>query len=53
MKNEVAFDIDAEKLIRKAGISREALEMTVASSLEEMDKLDPMYVSYFIPWNSI
>jgi hypothetical protein len=26
--------------------------MTKAPLTEELEKLDPMYVSYFIPWNS-
>lgn len=52
LKNGVASDIDYQELINNAGVTMEDLSMTVAPSEEELDKLDPMYVSYFIPWNS-
>jgi len=50
--NGVAAGIDIGELIREAGVTREDLDMTLAPTMEELDKLDPMYVSYFIPWNS-
>lgn len=50
--NGVASDIDLFELLQIDGITREALETTFAPSVEDMCKLDPMYVSYFIPWNS-
>ncbi|MBQ2873137.1 MAG: N-acetyl sugar amidotransferase [Bacilli bacterium] len=52
LKNGVASDIDLDELIANTGVTKEALNMTLAPSKEEMEKLDPMYVSYFIPWNS-
>lgn len=52
LKNGVASDIDIDELVTNTGVSREALNMTLAPSAEELEKLDPMYVSYFIPWNS-
>ena len=52
LKNGVASDMDMDELIANTGVSREALNMTLAPSAEELEKLDPMYVSYFIPWNS-
>ncbi|MPN02773.1 hypothetical protein SDC9_149989 [bioreactor metagenome] len=52
LKNGVASDMDTDELINNAGVTKEELEMTLAPSLDELEKLDPMYVSYFIPWNS-
>lgn len=52
LKNGVATGIDENELIRNAGITKEDLYLTNAPTLEEMERLDPMYVSYFIPWNS-
>lgn len=53
LSNGVASDIDMAELTAIEGITEQALEMTKAPSPEELQKLDPMYVSYFIPWNSI
>jgi len=53
LNNGVASDIPIEELLHIDGITAEVLDMTKAPSLEELNKLDPMYVSYFIPWNSI
>ena len=52
LKNGVASGMDDNELIEKAGVTAKDLFMTKAPTMEEMDKLDPMYVSYFIPWNS-
>ncbi len=52
LNNGVASDISDEELIEKAGVTKQDLFMTKAPTPEEMDKLDPMYVSYFLPWNS-
>ena len=52
LKNGVASDIDIEELIKIDGVSAQSLELTKAPSAEDMDKLDPMYVSYFLEWNS-
>ena len=52
LRNGVASDIAYEELCQIEGIDLRALAMTKAPSTEEMKKLDPMYVSYFIPWNS-
>ncbi|MEG1884292.1 MAG: N-acetyl sugar amidotransferase [Clostridia bacterium] len=52
LKNGVASDMNIDELIENADVSRQTLEMTIAPSTEEFDKLDPMYVSYFIQWNS-
>ena len=52
LNNGVASDIDYEELCRVEGVDEKVLSMTFAPSVEEMNKLDPIYVSYFIPWNS-
>ncbi len=52
LRNGVASDMDVEELVRETGVSMQQLQMTFAPTVEEMDKLDPMYVSYFLPWNS-
>lgn len=52
LANGVASDIDLDELVANAGVSMQDLEMTKAPSKEDMEKLDPMYVSYFVPWNS-
>lgn len=52
LNNGVASDIAYEELCRIEGIDEKVLSMTKAPSQEEMLRLDPMYVSYFVPWNS-
>ncbi len=52
LNNGVASDIDFEELCAIEGVERKALEMLKAPSDQEMQQLDPMYVSYFVPWNS-
>ncbi|WP_097025886.1 N-acetyl sugar amidotransferase [Clostridium peptidivorans] len=52
INNGVASDIDINELLQIEGITEQALDMTKAPSKEELNKLDPMYVSYFLPWNS-
>lgn len=49
--NGVASDIPMEELVDD-NITERDLSMTVAPSLEEMNKLDPIYLSYFVKWNS-
>ena len=53
LKNGVALGMDLDELVSATGVPRDTLEMTLAPSEEEMDRLDPMYVSYFVPWNSV
>lgn len=53
LNNGVASDIDLEELCQLDGIDEKVLSMTKAPSAEELAKLDPMYVSYFVPWNSV
>lgn len=53
LKNGVAADIDYRELLSLDGVTQESLELTKAPEKQRIDTLDPMYVSYFIPWNSI
>lgn len=52
LSNGVASDIDINELMQIEGINENDLEFTKAPSLEDLNKLDPMYLSYFIEWNS-
>lgn len=52
INNGVALGIDDEELLAIPGISKEALYLTKAPDQKDMDKLDPIYISYFLPWSS-
>ena len=52
LSNGVATGIEEQELVDKAGVSVQDLYLTRAPKLEDMDKLDPIYVSYFVQWNS-
>lgn len=53
LKNGVASDIPMEELVdEKLGITEKDLYLTLAPSEEELNKLDPIYLSYFLEWNS-
>ena len=52
LDNGVASGVDEEELIKNAGVTIQDLILTRAPKQEDLDKLDPMYVSYFVPWNS-
>lgn len=51
ISNGVASDVSEEELL-SFGVSKEDLALTQAPSKDELDRLDPIYLSYFIPWNS-
>ena len=51
LENGVAVDIPMEELIGN-GVSRNDLSLLQAPSKEEMSRLDPFYLSYFVDWNS-
>jgi len=51
INNGVAAEINNEELI-KIGINKNDLTMIQPPTKEEMEKIDPMYLSYFVPWNS-
>lgn len=52
LKNGVASDMNIDELIRETGVARQELFLTNALSDGDLDSIDPIYVSYFIPWNS-
>jgi len=52
LNNGVATGVDEDELIQNAGVTKEDLVMTRAPKQEELDKLDPIYISYFVKWNS-
>lgn len=52
LNNGVASDISEEELIRNAGVTAQDLFMTRVPRQKDLDALDPIYISYFIPWNS-
>ena len=52
LNNGVAMGVDKEELLQIQGITENELYLTEAPSQEIMDYLDPIYVSYFVPWNS-
>lgn len=51
LSNGVASDIELNELMG-GGITKQDLDLTIAPSKEEINKLDPIYLSYFLPWNS-
>lgn len=53
LNNGVATGVDEEELIQNAGVTVQDLVMTRAPKQEDMDKLDPIYISYFVEWNSL
>lgn len=52
LNNGVASGIAEEELIENAGVSIHDLVLTRAPKQAELDSLDPIYISYFVPWNS-
>ncbi len=53
INNGVALDVEEEELINNAGVTAEDLILTKAPTDEELNFLDPIYISYFVPWNSV
>ncbi|MCR4657332.1 MAG: N-acetyl sugar amidotransferase [Lachnospiraceae bacterium] len=53
LNNGVASDIDFDELCELPGVDKKDLSLLKALDKEQIDKLDPMYVSYFVPWNSV
>ena len=51
IENGVASGMDEEELLA-LGIEPAALALTKAPDKEDLARLDPMYLSYFLPWNS-
>ena len=52
LNNGVAIEISEKELIDNTGITVQDLSLTRAPKKEELDQLDPIYMSYFTPWNS-
>ncbi len=52
LKNGVASNVSEAELIEKAGVTTEDLALTRSLSPDLLEKLDPIYISYFTPWNS-
>lgn len=54
LENGVAMDISQEELLSYLdGESESELSLLKAPDIEELNKLDPFYLSYYLPWNSI
>ena len=51
IENGVAVGFPKEELL-SYGVTENDLILTEAPSAEELAKLDPFYMSYFLPWNS-
>ncbi|MEG1304197.1 MAG: N-acetyl sugar amidotransferase [Oscillospiraceae bacterium] len=51
INNGVAVGMPIEELLGD-GVTERDLSLTLAPSAEDLDKLDPMYLSYFMEWNS-
>ncbi|ALU14152.1 N-acetyl sugar amidotransferase [Eubacterium limosum] len=49
--NGVASDMELDFLLGE-GVTEKDLSLTNPPSEEELNKLDPIYLSYFLPWNS-
>ena len=52
LSNGVASGVNEQELIDNAGVSMNDLYYTRAPKTEELEKLDPIYISYFQEWNS-
>ena len=52
LNNGVASGFDEQELIDGAGVTSKDLYLTRAPEQEDLDKLDPIYISYFTQWNS-
>jgi N-acetyl sugar amidotransferase len=52
LKNGVASDIPMAELLGN-GVTEKELSLTIAPPKDELDRLDPIYLSYFMPWNSV
>lgn len=52
IENGVAVGMPMNEVLGD-GVTENDLSLTIAPSKEELDKLDPFYMSYFLPWNSV
>ena len=51
--NGVASGIEIDELIELEGLKRSDFNFFNAPSLEDINKLEPVYLSYFLEWNSV
>lgn len=51
ISNGVALSVSKEELLDDV-VTEDALSLLDAPSPDELKKIDPMYLSYFVPWNS-
>ena len=52
LMNQCIHSIDLLRWMLGDGVTEKDLSLTLAPSAEERAKLDPFYMSYFVPWNS-
>ncbi len=52
LENGVASDLDVKEISKSTGVSLKELSMTQLATKEILDSIDPIYISYFIKWNS-
>lgn len=52
LSNGVASDIDLKELLGD-GITEKELFFTQALNKKDLENIDPIYLSYFLPWNSV
>lgn len=50
--NGVASGIEMEEILQLEGVSKRDLNFFDPPTQSELDKLDPIYLSYFVEWNS-
>ncbi|MDL2215533.1 N-acetyl sugar amidotransferase [Ruminococcaceae bacterium OttesenSCG-928-N02] len=53
IENGVAVGIPTQELLIEGKVSENDLSLLQAPAPEDMAKLDPFYMSYFTPWNSL
>ena len=51
IENGVAVGMPMQELLGD-GVTENDLSLTLAPAKEDLDRLDPFYLSYFMPWNS-
>lgn len=52
LNNGVASGIDEDELIKECGVDVKDLAYTRSPKKEDIEWLDPIYISYFVQWNS-
>ncbi len=52
INNGVASGIEVDELVKIEGVANKALNFFNTPSQEEINNLDPIYLSYFVEWNS-